>query len=163
MARKSKNSAKGQSEKEFAVIGLGRFGASLARRLETMGHTVLGVDSDLALVQAISDDITSAVAIDVTNEDALAEVDIASFETAIVALDDDFEASALVVAYLKGLGIARVICRGRNGTAQRYPAAHRRRPGDRVAARWAWQVPRPFFRYWGARWLSCWRSRGLAH
>ena len=100
MARKSKSSKKGQSEKEFAVIGLGRFGASLARRLETMGHTVLGVDSDLALVQAISDDITSAVAIDVTNEDALAEVDIASFETAIVALDDDFESSALVVTYL---------------------------------------------------------------
>ena len=72
MARKSKSPAKGQSEKEFAVIGLGRFGASLARRLETMGHTVLGVDGDLARVQAISDDITSAVAIDVTNEDALA-------------------------------------------------------------------------------------------
>jgi trk system potassium uptake protein TrkA len=75
-----------------------------------MGHTVLGVDGDLARVQAISDDITSAVAIDVTNEDALEEVDIASFETTIVALDDDFEASALVVAYLKSVGIARVIC-----------------------------------------------------
>ena len=43
------------------------------------------------------------------------EVDIASFETAIVALDDDFEASALVVAYLKGLGIARVICLAETG------------------------------------------------
>ena len=49
MARKSKISAKGQSEKEFAVIGLGRFGASLAQRLKAMGHTVLGVDSDMAL------------------------------------------------------------------------------------------------------------------
>ncbi len=115
MARRSKGPAKGQSEKEFAVIGLGRFGASLARRLETMGHTVLGVDGDLARVQAISDDITSAVAIDVTNEDAIEEVDIASFETAIVALDDDFEASALVVAYLKGLGIAHVICVAETG------------------------------------------------
>ncbi len=47
MARKPKSSTKGQSGKEFAVIGLGRFGASLARRLETMGHTVLGVDGDL--------------------------------------------------------------------------------------------------------------------
>jgi trk system potassium uptake protein len=80
-----------------------------------MGHTVLGVDGDLARVQAISDDITSAVAIDVTNEDAIEEVDIASFETTIVALDDDFEASALVVAYLKGLDIARVICLAETG------------------------------------------------
>ena len=67
MARKSKNSVKGQSEKEFAVIGLGRFGGSLARRLEAMGHTVLGVDIDMARVQEIADDITSAVALDATD------------------------------------------------------------------------------------------------
>jgi trk system potassium uptake protein TrkA len=110
MARKSKNPAKGQPEREFAVIGLGHFGASLARRLEAMGHVVLGVDSDMARVQAIADDITSAVALDVTNEDALQEVDIASFGVVIIAMGDDFEASALIAAYLKGQGIARVIC-----------------------------------------------------
>ena len=115
MARKSKNSAKGQSEKEFAVIGLGRFGASLARRLEAMGHIVLGIDSDMALVQAIADDITSAVALDVTNEDALQEVDIASFGMVIIAMGDDFEATALIATYLKGLDIARVFCLAETG------------------------------------------------
>lgn len=110
MARKSKYSVKGQSGQEFAVIGLGRFGASLARRLEDMGHTTLGVDSNMAWVQAIADDITSAVALDVTNEDALQEVDIASFGTVIIAMADDFETSALLTTYLKELGIARVIC-----------------------------------------------------
>lgn len=115
MVRKSKSSSKGQSAQEFAVIGLDRFGASLARRLEAMGHTVLGVDSDLARVQAIADDITSAVALDVTNEDALEEVDIASFGTVIIAMADDFEASALVAAYLKSLGIGRVICLAESG------------------------------------------------
>lgn len=115
MARKSKSSAKGQSEKEFAVLGLGHFGSSLARRLEAMGHTVLGVDSDMARVQAIADDITSAVALDVTNEDALQEVDIASFGTAIIAMGDDFESSALIATYLKGLGIACVICLAETG------------------------------------------------
>lgn len=74
------------------------FGASLARRLEALGHMVLGVDSSIAQVQAISDDITSAVALDVTNENALQEIDIGSFGTAIVAIDDDFEASALVTS-----------------------------------------------------------------
>ncbi len=76
MARKSKTPGRGQTEKEFAVIGLGRFGASLARRLEAMGHIVLGVDRDMARVHAIADDITSTVALDATHEDALQEVDI---------------------------------------------------------------------------------------
>jgi trk system potassium uptake protein TrkA len=115
MVRKSKTPKKasagsGQAEKEFAVIGLGSFGASLARRLEEMGHVVLGVDSDMAHVQAIADDITSAVALDATNEDALQEVDITSFNTVVVAIGDDFESSALITATLKGLGIPRVIC-----------------------------------------------------
>ena len=110
MMHRSKTRGKGQAKKEFAVIGLGHFGASLARRLEAMGHTVLGIDSDMAQVQAIADDITSAVALDATNEAALQEVDIAAFGTAIVGIDDDFEASALVTAALKGLGIPRVIC-----------------------------------------------------
>lgn len=110
MARRSNSAARRQSEKEFAVIGLGRFGASLARRLEAMGHMVLGVDGDMAQVQAIADDITSAIALDVTDEDALQEVDIASFGTVIIAVEDDFEATALITAYLKGLGIPHLIC-----------------------------------------------------
>lgn len=110
MARKANPTGKNHQGKEFAVIGLGRFGASLARRLEAMGHIILGVDDDMARVQAIADDITSAVALDATNEDALAEVDIAAFSTVIVALSEDFEASALITSHLKALGIGRIIC-----------------------------------------------------
>lgn len=110
MSPKTKTPSRGQREKEFVVIGLGRFGASLARRLEAMGHIILGIDRDMAHVQAIADDITSAVALDATNEDALLEVDIAAFGTAIVAMADNFEASALITAHLKGLGIERVVC-----------------------------------------------------
>jgi trk system potassium uptake protein TrkA len=109
MSQKSKASTRKDKQNEFAVIGLGRFGASLARRLEAMGHIVLGIDRDIARVQEISDEITSAVSLDAMNEDALEEVDIASFGTVIVAIGDDFEANALVSAYLKGLGIPRVI------------------------------------------------------
>ena len=110
MAGKSRSNGKRPSQKEYAVIGLGGFGANLARRLEAMGHMVLGLDNDLARVQTISDEITSAVALDVTNEDALQEVDIAAFDTVVVAMARSFEASALVTAYLKTLGIRRVIC-----------------------------------------------------
>jgi len=55
-------------------------------------------------------DITSAVALDATNEDALQEVDIAAFGTVIVGIDGDFEAGALVAAYLKSQEIPHVIC-----------------------------------------------------
>jgi trk system potassium uptake protein TrkA len=112
MARKSKRPA---ATKEFAVIGLGHFGASLARRLEEMGHVVLGVDSDMARVQEISDDITSAVALDATVEDALQEVDITSFGTVVVGIREDFEANALITSCLKSLGIPRVICLAESG------------------------------------------------
>jgi trk system potassium uptake protein len=113
MTGRSKTPGKRQAAKEFAVIGLGRFGGSLAQRLEAMGHLVLGVDVDMGKVQELSDEITTAVALDATVEDALLEVDIASFSTVIVAIDEDFEASALITAYLKGLGIPRIICLGK--------------------------------------------------
>ena len=57
-------------EKEFAIIGLGRFGSSLARRLEALGHTVLGIDIDPHQVKDIADEITEAVILDATDEDA---------------------------------------------------------------------------------------------
>jgi trk system potassium uptake protein TrkA len=110
MIGRSRNHGRERASKEFAVIGLGHFGGSVARRLEAMGHTVLGVDIDMARVQEISDEITSVAALDATLPDALEEVDIASFGTVIVGIGDDFEALALITAYLKGLGIPRVIC-----------------------------------------------------
>lgn len=115
MTGRTRSLGRRQASKEFAVIGLGRFGGSLARRLEALGHVVLGVDVDMARVQEFADDIASAVALDATVEDALQEVDIASFSTVIVAIDEDFEASALITSYLKGLGIGRIIALGKTG------------------------------------------------
>jgi trk system potassium uptake protein TrkA len=105
----NKKSPSGKKQNEFAVIGLGRFGGTVARRLESMGHIVLGVDRDMGRVQDLSDEITSAVTLDASNEDALEEVDIASFSTVIVGLGDNFEDAALITAYLKERGIPRVI------------------------------------------------------
>lgn len=110
MAGRSRSKDKGRTQQEYAVIGLGGFGGTLARRLEAMGHMVLGVDSNVARVQDIADEITSAVALDATIEDALQEVDITAFDTVVVALGHAFEASALVTSYLKEVGIRRVIC-----------------------------------------------------
>ena len=100
---------KKHKEKELAIIGLGRFGGSLARRLETLGHTVLGIDIDPHAVKEISDDISEAVILDATDEDALRQVDITAFQTVVVALAGNFESNALITSTLKKLGIPHVI------------------------------------------------------
>jgi trk system potassium uptake protein TrkA len=97
-------------ENEFAIIGLGRFGGSLARRLEALGHPVLGIDVDPHAAKDISDEITETVVMDATDEDALHQVDIAAFRTVVVAVSGNFEADALITSTLKNLGIPNVIC-----------------------------------------------------
>ncbi len=94
---------------EFAVIGLGRFGTSLALALAESGYSVLGIDHDADLAQRLVDELTQIVILDATDEDALREVDIASFDTVIVAIGADFESNLLTTVSLKHLGVRYVI------------------------------------------------------
>jgi len=103
MARKNR-------ENEFAVIGLGRFGINLARRLEELGHPVLGIERDPQLAKEVKDKITEVFVLDATNPDALAEADITAFKTVVVAISDDFETNALITSALKSMGIPNIIC-----------------------------------------------------
>jgi trk system potassium uptake protein len=96
-------------DKEFAIIGLSRFGGSLARRLVTLGHPVLGIDLDPHLVKEIADEITETAILDATDEDALRQVDITAFQTVVVAISSNFEANALITSTLKKLDIPQVI------------------------------------------------------
>ena len=96
---------------EFAVIGLGRFGSSLALTLVKNGYTVLGLDRDRELVQSLADDITQTVALDATDEDALREVDITAYSTVVVAIGNDFESSVLTTVTLKDLGVGNIVCK----------------------------------------------------
>nr|NIP54974.1 TrkA family potassium uptake protein [Phycisphaerae bacterium]NIT55468.1 TrkA family potassium uptake protein [Fodinibius sp.]NIV10720.1 TrkA family potassium uptake protein [Fodinibius sp.]NIY24052.1 TrkA family potassium uptake protein [Fodinibius sp.] len=76
--------------REFAVIGLGRFGSGVALTLEAHDYHVLGIDQNLDIVQRLSDRITHVAALDATDEEALREIDIVSFDTVVVAIGDDF-------------------------------------------------------------------------
>lgn len=100
-----------QKHQEYAVIGLGRFGFNLAVALEEHDHTVMAIDIDPQLVQSIVDQVTHAATLDSSNEEALRDIDIGTFDTVIVAIGNDFEANLLTTVNLKSLGVRRIICK----------------------------------------------------
>jgi trk system potassium uptake protein TrkA len=104
----------GGNRDEFAVIGLGRFGSSLARTLVSRGASVLGIDRSPEPVQELADELTQTVVLDATNEAALREVDIAVFSTVIVAIGSNFEANLLTTVALRELGVNNIICKALN-------------------------------------------------
>jgi trk system potassium uptake protein len=103
--------ARRNQQPEFAVIGLGRFGSSLALTLVERGYTVLGIDRDRDLVQQFADELTQTVALDATDEDALRAIDIAAFDTVVVGIGADFESALMTTVGLKSLGVRRVVCK----------------------------------------------------
>lgn len=87
------------------VIGLGRFGGSVAQSLYRLGHEVLGIDENAALVQRWSSRLTHVVQADSTSNDALRELGIADFSHAVVGIGSDLEASVLTVLALHEIGV----------------------------------------------------------
>jgi len=99
-----------RSDREYAVIGLGRFGRSLARRLDLLGLTVAALDIDPRKTRLLADDVSSALTVDTTIESALREADIESCHTVVIAIGgDNFEASALTTISLAKMGVPNII------------------------------------------------------
>ncbi|MBU4313040.1 MAG: TrkA family potassium uptake protein [Candidatus Omnitrophica bacterium] len=97
--------------RQFAVIGLGEFGMSVAKTLSEKGHQVLGIDKDEELVQEASEFVTEAVQVDATDEKALKAVGIMNVDLAIVGIGTNLEASILTALILKELGVQHVVAR----------------------------------------------------
>jgi trk system potassium uptake protein TrkA len=87
---------------------MGRFGSALARELMRSGHEVLGVDSDERLVQLMSSELTHCVKADTTDEAALRELGVTEFDSAVVSIGADLEASILTASLLLQLGVPTV-------------------------------------------------------
>ena len=90
-------------KKQFAVIGLGGFGQSVAQELVRLGHEVLGVDSSEERAQQMSDSLTQTVIVDATDEASLSELDLKRFDAVLVAIGDNIEASILCTMAVKTL------------------------------------------------------------
>ncbi len=96
----------------FAVIGLGRFGQSVAEKLAEMGMDVIAIDKDEDRVNEISNIVNHAVQLNATNESSLREIGMQDVEIAVVAVGEDIASSILICSYLKNdLKIERVIAK----------------------------------------------------
>ncbi|ADL11939.1 potassium channel family protein [Acetohalobium arabaticum] len=95
--------------KQFVVVGLGRFGTSVATSLAEEGYDVLAIDKEEDLVQEITDKVTHAVQADATDEDSLKTLGVNNFDVAVVSIGDDIQSSLLATLILKELGVEYVV------------------------------------------------------
>ncbi|WP_168012806.1 potassium channel family protein [Halomonas salinarum] len=95
-------------KQQFIVIGLGIFGTTIARELTQLGHDVLGIDNDEQRVDRLANDITQAVIADVTDENALVELNAGTYDVAVVAIGRNVEATMLATLQLKELGVKKI-------------------------------------------------------
>ncbi|MEX0726181.1 MAG: TrkA family potassium uptake protein [Planctomycetaceae bacterium] len=101
---------------KVAVIGLGRFGMSLAKRLGASGVQVIAIDDDPELVDEIKGDVAIAVRLDATDEHAIKSQNIDQVDVCVIAIGDNFEAALLSTVLARQLGIKKVICRAQTRT-----------------------------------------------
>jgi len=95
----------------FVVIGMGRFGQSVAKTLYQLGKDVLVIDQDEEVIQEISEEVTHAVVGNATDEHVLKSLGIRNFDVAVVAIGVDIQSSILVTVLLKELGVKYVVAK----------------------------------------------------
>ena len=103
-----------KKDRQFAVIGLGRFGSNMAKALSKMGYEVLAIDKNQHKVQEFSDEVTHVVQADTTDENALRELGILNFDVVVVAIGEDVQANVLTTLQLKEIGVNFIVATSRN-------------------------------------------------
>ncbi|MCA0990052.1 potassium channel family protein [Pseudalkalibacillus hwajinpoensis] len=101
-------------KKQFAVIGLGRFGGSICKSLSQQGMEVLAIDMDEDKVNEFSSVATHAVIADSTDESVLKNLGIRNFDHVIVAIGDNIQSSILTTLILKELGVSKITVKAQN-------------------------------------------------
>ncbi len=136
--------------KRFAVIGLGRFGKKLAIALSMSGAEVIAIDRDRTVVDQIRDQVSHAVRLDSTDEDALKAQGVGKVDVAIVGMGQGgrtFESAIMTVVSLKAMGVKQILARAQNLTAGQVFSAVGATgvvyPEIETAQRWAYKLIAP--------------------
>lgn len=101
-------------KKQFVVIGLGRFGSSIAKTLYSLGNDVLAIDLNEEIIQNISDSVTHSVQADSTDENSLRTLGISNFDVAVVTIGSDVQASIMTALLVQELGVKYIITKAHN-------------------------------------------------
>jgi len=107
-------------KKQFLVIGLGRFGTSVARTLTEEGHNVVGIDTSEERIQRVSEEIADVIKCDATDVDILDTMGISDYEAVIVCIGEKYiQNSILVTLMLKEKGAKKLIAKASTKTQGR--------------------------------------------
>ena len=97
--------------KSILLIGLGRFGATMAMKLYELKHEVMAIDISEERINAILPYVTSAQIGDCTNEQYMASIGVRNFDLCVVAIGDNFQSSLETASLLKEAGAKKVVAR----------------------------------------------------
>lgn len=101
-------------KKQCVIVGLGRYGTTIARRLSDEGVEVLAVDNDIKLVEKISGYVTKAICIDVTSPEIWEQVPLNNFDVGVVCFGENIAASILSCIALQDAGVKYIIAKAGN-------------------------------------------------
>lgn len=101
-------------KRQFVVIGCGRFGTSVAMKLNELGSEVMVVDNNEEIIQDISEYVTHAVQADATDENTIRSLGIRNFDVAVVTIGSDIQSSILITLMCKELGVKHVVAKAQN-------------------------------------------------
>ena len=102
------------NKKAVAVIGLGRFGATVAKTLSAQGHEVLGVDINEETVQRISPYVTHAVVADTSDEDALRALSLNQFDDVVIGIGDNVQGNLMTAMLVKEIGAKYIVAKAQS-------------------------------------------------
>ncbi len=97
--------------KSVLIIGMGRMGRHLAKRMHQLGNDVMIVDNNPAIIESLSDRFTDSSICDCTNESVIESLGVDNFDVCFVTIGEDFQASLVITSLLKKHGARRIVAK----------------------------------------------------
>lgn len=101
-------------DKQYLVIGCGRFGSSVAKKMCQLGNEVMVIDKDEDSIENIAEQVTHTAIVDVTEERDLKSIGLGNFDVVIVAISSDIRASIMVTIMAKEMGVPKIVCKAKD-------------------------------------------------
>ena len=101
-------------DKQYIVIGCGRFGSSVAKKMCQLGNEVMGIDKDEDSIENIAEQVTHTAIVDVTEERDLKSIGLGNFDVVIVAISSDIRASIMATIMAKEMGVPKIVCKAKD-------------------------------------------------